>query len=250
MAVFRRRSKERDGASDQPSSQDNAVDEGVAPQVASSPTPDRSDGPFDRSEVDDVSGRLDFGSLLIAPRDGMQLHLEMDEAQQGLIAVTVVLADTAVQLQAFAAPRTAGVWPEIRSEIAQSIVVQGGTADVVDGPFGRELHTRMPQRGPDGRTAFQPARFIGVDGPRWFLRAVISGAGAADPAQVAPALALVRATVVERGDEPMAPRDLLPLRLPKELAEPAPPVPEDYAGSHRRDDFSPFERGPEITEIH
>ena len=179
-----------------------------------------------------------------APRDGMQLHLETDEAGQGVLAVTVLVAGSAVQLQAFAAPKTMGIWAEIRGEIVQSIVAQGGTADIVDGPFGRELLTRMPQRGADGRTQFQPARFIGIDGPRWFLRAVVSGAGAADPTQVAPALA------VSRGDAPMAPRDLLPLTLPVELSA-APEPPQEYVGKRRReDDLRPFDRGPEITEIH
>ena len=45
-----------------------------------------------------------------------------------------MIGDSGVQLQAFAAPRTLGVWPDIRTEIADSITAQGGTANVVDGP--------------------------------------------------------------------------------------------------------------------
>jgi hypothetical protein len=151
-----------------------------------------------------------------------------------------------VQLQVFAAPRTEGVWIDIRNEIAASITDSGGTAEVVTGPFGEELQTRMPQAGPDGRTMFVPARFIGVDGPRWFLRAVVSGRAAIEPAAAAPIHELIRTAVIDRGDEAMPPRELLPLRLP-EQAQPdvAPAEPE----ATRADDLKPFERGPEITEV-
>jgi hypothetical protein len=49
-----------------------------------------------------------------------------------------------------------------------------------------------------------------------------------------------------RGDEAMPPRELLPLRLPGDLAA---AVAEAPAGQPR-DELDPFERGPEITEIH
>jgi hypothetical protein len=52
----------------------------------------------------------------------------------------------------------------------------------------------------------------------------------------------VRDVVVVRGGEAMAPRELLPLRLPDAAAAPA-PEPEG------RPPLDPFERGPEITEI-
>ncbi len=247
MAIFRRRSAEpappTRPADDSPTVESAESAEGHAL--------DRADGPRDRSEVTSVAGLLDFGALLIQPREAMQLHLESDETGEALTGVTVLVDGSAVQLQVFAAPRTGGEWPDIRNEIAQSIAQQGGTADIIDGAFGRELLARMPQAMPDGRTVFAPARFIGVDGPRWFLRAVVSGTGAADPALADAAMAVIRSTVVNRGDAPMAPRDLLPLRLPAELKSPAEePADSDYVGNHRNDPLRPFERGPEITEIH
>jgi hypothetical protein len=60
----------------------------------------------------------------------------------------------------------------------------------------------------------RPARFIGVDGPRWFLRGVIAGAGATDPAAAAQIEDVFRSIVVVRGTTPMPPRDLIPLRMP------------------------------------
>ncbi len=177
------------------------------------------------------------------------LRLEFDEQQQQITGVTALLGESAVQLQAFAAPRTEGVWVEIRDEIAASIGEAGGTAEVVTREFGEELQTRMPQPGSDGRTVFMPARFVGIDGPRWFLRAVISGRAAVDPAAAEPITELIATTVVNRGDEAMPPRELLPLTLPDQ-GESEQAGPEEADGAvGTLDDLRPFERGPEITEV-
>jgi hypothetical protein len=49
-----------------------------------------------------------------------------------------------------------------------------------------------------------------------------------------------------RGSDPMAPRELLPLSLPRDAATATPeqPAPEEEGPS-----LDPFERGPEITEV-
>jgi hypothetical protein len=212
-------------------------------------------GPFDSSEVDTSDdGRLDLGALRIRGVAGMELRLEVDEAADQVVGATAVLADSAVQIQAFAAPKTMGIWDEIRAEIAESILDQGGTADEVRGPLGTELRTRMPSAGPDGRTVFAPARFAGVDGPRWFLRAVFSGRAAIDDEAAAPLLDVVRDAVVVRGDSAMAPREMLPLTLPAQPDAAAPEHDHDHDGDEgptgvRADDLKPFERGPEITEV-
>jgi hypothetical protein len=173
----------------------------------------------------------------------MELRLEVDEATAGVNGVAVVLHGSAVLLHAYAAPRSEGIWDEIRSEIAAGVTRQGGTADEVEGPFGSELLVRVPVRTPDGRTGHQAQRFVGVDGPRWFLRAVFQGPAAQDRGAAAELESVVRDVVVVRGAEAMAPRELLPLRLP-DAAAPAPePEPEG------RPPLDPFARGPEITEI-
>jgi hypothetical protein len=206
---------------------------------------DRSAGPFDVSEVsgEDV-GYVDLGALRLKGRDGMELRLEMDEPTGRVTSVTAQLAGSAVQLQVFAAPRTSGVWDEIRGEIAAGITRQGGTADEVPGSFGHELLARIPVKRPDGTPARQVVRFTGVDGPRWFLRAVFHGAAAFQPESAGPLEGVVRDVVVVRGGEAMAPRELLPLRLPGTAAHP--PVDAGEAQAP----LEPFRRGPEITEIH
>jgi hypothetical protein len=210
----------------------------------------RAKGPLDVAEVEDVSQLIDLGAILVPPVDGMELRLELNEEDgQHVVGVTVLLADSAVQVQAFAAPRSEGIWDEVRTEIASGITQQGGTADEADGAFGRELLTRVPGPGPDGKPGFQPARFVGIDGPRWFLRAVLSGA-AVDPAKAGPLEDLVRSLVVVRGGEAMAPRELLPLRIPTAASGAEPTEGEAAGGVTHADDLNPFERGPEITEIH
>jgi hypothetical protein len=52
-----------------------------------------------------------------------------------------------------------------------------------------------------------------------------------------------RATVVVRGGEAMAPRELLPLRLPRDAMEQQPAAPPARPG------LEILQRGPEITEI-
>lgn len=264
MGIFRRGTKDSSAelrpngaSSDSQDSQDSrdsdeaAGANGVIP-AASPSRPSRSGGPFDRSEVEGLEGRLDLGALWLTGVPGMELRLEVEEESQNVVGVTAVLGESAVQLQAFAAPRSEGIWDDIRAEIAASITGQGGTADKTSGPLGNELRAQMPSQDPAGRTVFSPVRFVGVDGPRWFLRAVLSGPAAHDDDAAATLLEVVRATVVVRGDEAMAPRELLALQLP-EQPDPATEavVEEDAAtqGAPSIDDFKPFERGPEITEI-
>ena len=229
----------------------------------------RTRGPFDAAEVDDDDevARIDLGSLLVAPVDGMQLRLELDEQQEAVVSAHALLGDSSVQLQVFAAPRTLGVWPDIRTEIADSVLSQGGSAEVVDGPLGRELAAGIPSRGQDGRTVQTSVRFLGVDGPRWFLRAVISGPAATDEAKAGPLVDLVRSVVVVRDDEARPPREALPLRVPAAVTDAADEAATDPAGepgsdgvddtedqptprpARSADDLRPFERGPEITEV-
>jgi hypothetical protein len=258
VGIFRRGTKdtsaELSSSTPATSGEDSGGEDNLSPRHAV-----RAGGPFDRSEVPGLDGRLDLGSLWLTGVPGMELRLEVEEESQNVVGVTAVLGESAVQLQAFAAPRSEGIWDEIRTEIAASITSQGGTADKVSGPLGTELRAQMPARGPDGRTVFSPVRFVGVDGPRWFLRAVLSGQAAADEGAASTLLDVVRGTVVVRGDEAMAPRELLSLTLPVQsdgedsadqgLADEDSPN-ESHQDAPSIDDFKPFERGPEITEIH
>jgi len=171
-------------------------------------------GPWDADTVDDTVVRLDFGSLLVPAVDGMQLRVDLDEA--GMVtAVTITVAESSLQLQAFAAPRSAGLWEEIRTELVAAIAEDGGSAVLGEGSAGPEVTAEIPMPDPDESTlARQPVRFIGVDGPRWFLRGVVTGPAVHDAAAAETVLALWRDVVVRRGTDPLPPRELLALQMP------------------------------------
>jgi len=217
-------------------------DEGAPENVL---VPERDHGPWDVSEVDGLGTRVDLGSIWLPGVVGMELRMEIDKATEVVSAAAVNLDGSALQVQAFAAPRTEGIWDEIREEIAESIVKQGGSADDLPGPFGRELLARLPVRTEEGRTGHRPARFVGADGPRWFLRGVITGRAAVDPEAARALEAVFADIVVDRGQEARAPRDLLALRLP---GQSAPVVPQDPE-ARQASDLDLLRRGPEITEI-
>jgi hypothetical protein len=228
------------GATDEAEAADGTSDATASDDAAFT----RADGPFDHAEVEGREDRIDLGALWVKGVPGMELRLEVDQQTQQVNAATVVIGESALQVQAFAAPRSTGLWDDIRTEIAQAVERQGGTVEEHPSVLGRLLRTRMPSES-GGRTVFAPATFVGVDGPRWFLRGVVSGRAAIDDTAAEPLLEAFRALVVVRGVEPMAPRELLPLRLPTDARTDEPDT-EDGDEERRAD---PFERGPEITEV-
>ncbi|WP_427174416.1 DUF3710 domain-containing protein [Arthrobacter sp. 92] len=235
--VFGRGRKAKKDQAAEPGEAQEAAAGGSAKDAADGS--DRTSGPFDVSEIESTDGYVDLGALLIAPREGLQLRLEVEEATQRVVAVTMDLDGSSLQLQAFAAPRSEGLWDEIREQIGQSVGSQGGQVEEIPGNFGTELVAKLPAGNADGSSGYRVARFIGVDGPRWFLRGVLGGDAAVDRDAAARLEAMFRQIVVVRGENPMPPRDLLQLRLPKDAAVPQPGAPE----------FERPERGPEITQI-
>ncbi|GAB4099534.1 DUF3710 domain-containing protein [Sinomonas halotolerans] len=200
-------------------------------------------GPFDASEASTETGYVDLGAILVRPAEGLQLRLELEEATQRVVAVTMDLNGSSLQLQAFAAPRSEGLWGEIRAQIAQSVASQGGTVEESESGFGPELLARLPADSSGERRSYRAARFMGVDGPRWFLRGVIGGPAAEDREAARPLEELFRHIVVDRGETPLPPRELLPLRIPAQADAAAP----DAAGSTEPPQAP--ERGPETTHL-
>lgn len=184
-------------------------------QAKSAPVDRAEAGPLDESEANAVRPYVDLGGVKILPREGLHLRLEIEEGSKRVVAVGLDYAGSTLQVQPFAAPRSTGLWHEIREQIVEQIAKQGGSTRVNSGVFGPELLAEIPAtaNGQSGTTRL--ARFIGVDGPRWFLRGVIAGEGATKPEAAAQVEELFRSIVVVRGSTPMPPRDLIPLHLPK-----------------------------------
>ena len=186
-------------------------DSAEAPKSA--PADRSTNGPLDESEANAVRPYVDLGGVKILPRPELQLRLEVEEGSKRVVAVGLDYAGSTLQVQPFAAPRNSGLWQEIRQQIVDQIHKQGGTTRVVDGNLGPEVLAEIPvAAGQPGGSRL--ARFVGVDGPRWFLRGVIAGEGATNPEAAAKVEDLFRSIVVVRGTTPMPPRDLIPLHMP------------------------------------
>lgn len=174
------------------------------------------EGPYDADEPpDDGLERLDLGALKIPALPGVEVQIQANE-QGEVAAVALIAGDSAAQVGAFAAPRSEGIWPEVRAELITSMNSEGGTVAEADGDFGPELRGRVGT--PDGP---QDVRFVGIDGPRWFLRVVFHGRSATDPSAAPELSRTLRNVIVERGHEAMPVREPLPLTLPAEAVQQA-----------------------------
>jgi hypothetical protein len=245
VPLFRRRGD--DGEGDVSPAPDDEVAAGVPsePAPAADAAKGRPAGPWDVDDVDDDLQRLDLGALHVPVPDGCEVRVDVQDEQ--VVAATLVDGRSALQIHAFAAPKTTGIWDEVRGEIAESLRTSGGSAEEVDGPFGRELRARIPVPDAAQGQHLQPARFIGVDGPRWFLRGLVTGAASTDPNQAHVLEDAFRQVVVVRGGEAMAPRELIPLRLPREALAQVEGAQAD-APAEQKPTLEMLERGPEITE--
>lgn len=197
----------------------------AAEQPKSAPADRAEAGPLDEAEANAVRPYVDLGGVKIVPRPDLHLRLEVEEGSKRVVAVGLDYAGSTLQVQPFAAPRSSGLWHEIRQQIVDQIQKQGGSTRVVDGPFGPEVHADIPVNNPGQPGTTRLARFVGVDGPRWFLRGVIAGEGAVNAAAAAQIEDLFRSIVVVRGNTPMPPRDLIPLHMPAAGAADAAPTP-------------------------
>ncbi len=188
-----------------------------AGESADSSEAHRGSGPWDVLDAPESEARIDLGAVQILGAPGLSVQVQMDEKTQRPMVVTLTLDDATVQLQVFAAPRSGGLWEQVRGQLSGSISSAGGLVEEAAGPFGVELRARVP-----GQKGLTPARFIGVDGPRWFLRGLFLGSGAA-PNGHAGLMEVFANLVVVRGSEAMPVGDAIPFTLPQGMgAEPEP----------------------------
>jgi len=208
--MFRRRSRSEPVEPDE--LDDQQVEQGVDDEPADeSPV----QGPWDVDDLeDDGIDRIDLGSLRVAPTEGTELRLQVDE-QTGEVQSAMLAGDEgALELRAFAAPRGGDLWSEVRPQIAADVSQHGGTATEREGRWGVELVCQMQVVMPDGTQAMQPSRIVGVNGPRWLLRATFLGAPAVQPEDAQLWEDALAAVVVQRGSHAMPVGDALPLVLP------------------------------------
>lgn len=168
-------------------------------------------GPWDVNDdnVPDYSDYLDLGSFYLPFLQGISLRLKKHRETNQIMGVIATYGSSSVSIEAFAAPKSNGIWDDIRKELIES----NDKITEIDGAFGKELLLPVIVEGKTVQT-----RFVGVDGSRWMLRGIFSGQAAEQSMKNSDeTLALndwFSNIVVNRGDEPMAPRDLIPMHEP------------------------------------
>ncbi len=258
MALFGRsaRKKRAQENLDVPETNDDAFDDGAEP-AALDAVPEAATGrgsthgPWDESEAPEIGAKVDLGSIWLPGIHEMTLRMEIDKKTDVMTGTAVVSAGSALQVQAFAAPRTEGIWDEIRAEILESLTGQGATVDDLPGPFGRELLAQVDAKDSAGKQVRRVVRFLGVDGPRWFVRGVITGKAATDAEAAAPIEDLFSNITVLRDGSPRAPREVLPMTVPQRgpvHQDPTDSLEQPDKDAAAEPDLNPLERGPEITE--
>lgn len=202
MGLFGRRRGR--GAEDADVAEDDPFDDHVEGSLVSEL------GPYDEADApDDGVTRLDLGSVRLPVPDGAQLQVEMDPTGP-VRAVHVVTPYGQVTVNAYAAPKSGGLWEEVCGELADQLRSDGAAVHSEAGDWGQELVASL------GEVSL---RFIGVDGPRWMLRGVVAGPPDRARAGSAALRDLLRDTVVVRGDAPMPVRTPLAIELPDAIAE-------------------------------
>lgn len=203
-------------------------------------------GPWDDSDAHAPSEGVGeervmaFGSLRLRVPEGVEVQVAADKATGKISQMTLRDGDSGMQLQPYASRKSGAMWPEVIDSLKSSINASGGLVETVEGPFGTEVLAQVQT--PGEGNALQPARFIGVDGPRWFLRAVFMGRGARDREAAARLTKIFESALVVRGVSAMAPGAPIILSLPANTDT-------TQAAPVNSPDLNPFVRGPEITEI-
>jgi len=182
------------------------------------PVDEDLDGPFDVEDFDDAStaalGRLDLGSVLIPMPEAGQVQVELSEVGVPS-AVWVVTPNGRFTIAAYAAPKTAGLWREVATELADSLRKDVSEVRIEDGPWGREV---IGVSNPEPNQPAGVVRFIGVDGYRWMIRCVVNGPQDKIAALAEEARNALADTVVRRGETPLPVRTPLQVQLPEPMA--------------------------------
>lgn len=189
MGLFGFGKKKRQSEDAQQAAEEQAVDEAAAQaqEVMELPEPSavyegRGDerGPWDVDDEDvpDYDDYLDLGSYYLPFLQGIELRVKANRATQQVLGSTITYGSSSLEIEAFAAPKTMGLWDDVRADLIEA----NKAASEVDGVFGTELSLPVVVKG--GRKVL--TRIVGVDGPRWMLRGIFSGKAATDPNMTKP----------------------------------------------------------------
>lgn len=166
---------------------------------------DATDGPYDSADAPEglMQQLVDFGSLFVPVPDGVDAEA-LHRPHERWPGVHILFRAGYLRLHVVAAPRSGSLWDQLSTDIATSL---DGQSQVhrEQGSWGAEVVSVTA----DGVT-----RFIGVDGPRWTLYGVTTGAASHAAEHASTLRAIMRGTVVVRGNEPFPVCSTLPLANP------------------------------------
>lgn len=136
--MFRRRKKDEDRLEEDTELEPEPVQEAEAGKVV----PPRPQGPWDASDApQDELNRLDLGGLRVPVPPETEVRVDVSPEGE-VVAATLVRGASAMQINAFAAPRSAGIWDEVREEMVAALQEAGAQAETAEGPWGVELRDR------------------------------------------------------------------------------------------------------------
>src|SRR5206468_10543656 len=115
--------------------------------------------------------------------------------------------------------RRGAAWDGGRAGSAAEVNTAGGRSQETEGSFGIELMAQVPAEPGQPAAGMRLVRFVGADGPRWFVRGLFSGPAADGGDQADLLEEVLRDVVVVRGEHPVPPREILELRLPPEARQ-------------------------------
>jgi hypothetical protein len=203
---------ENSGEDSVDSESESDADEHRIPDEPSKTYPGRGDiyGPWDIDESDapNYDEYLDLGAYYLPFMQGIELRVKANRASGEVLGCTISYKASSLEIEALAAPKTLGLWDGVSKDLLEA----NPKASTQPGIFGMEVKLPVTVKG--GKTL--TTRIVGVDGPRWMLRGIFSGRAATNPdsPETKALNQFFSEIVVDRGEEPLAPRDLIPMHPP------------------------------------
>lgn len=175
---------------------------------------DPADGPWSLESAPPERMFLSCGALRLPAYGRMHARLEFDAKTRRMGAVSVHIADCEAQIQVIAAPRGRGLWTDMRRSITAKVKKQPGFQQTVEGRFGPELFATVTGRDRAGMMRDTTIRYVGIDGDRWVLRAVVTGPSVTEDATIDRVDAFLSQCAVDRGSEAIPTGTVLELTPP------------------------------------
>ncbi|MBB2955336.1 hypothetical protein FHX77_000744 [Bifidobacterium commune] len=203
---------ENNGVDSVDSENESDADDHRIPDEPSETYPGRGDlyGPWDidESAAPNYDEYLDLGAYYLPFMQGIELRVKANRASGEVLGCTISYKASSLEVEALAAPKTLGLWDGVSEDLLEA----NPKASTQLGVFGMEVKLPVTIKG--GKTL--TTRIVGVDGPRWMLRGIFSGRAATNPdsPETKALNQFFSEIVVDRGEEPLAPRDLIPMHPP------------------------------------